>query len=813
MDRRSFVKITGAAGAGALLGRKALAAPPTLLAPSAVPKFVNLLPIPSRVDATRGGNFVIQAGESRQNLLGITSGALKGYRSRVWGYGLAGRTPTYPGPTLVTSRDCAINVEWQNKLYNGHFLPVDPTLHWALGHMPGMWNQDTMKPVPLITHLHGGHTESASDGGPEQWYTPDFAMTGPEFVKRALRYDNDQESATLWYHDHALGITRLNVYAGLAGFYFLRDSNENNLIGRGALPCGAREIEIVIQDRQFTAAGELYFPSTPAPGTTAPEPSALPEFFGDIVLVNGVAWPKLNVDQGKYRFRLLNGSDSRFYRMRLVRSGGSNLAFQQIGTDDGFLAQPVTLGELVFGPGERADIVVDFKGLRAGETVTLTNDAPTPFPDGDPVAAGSGASVLMRFDVGSKTVSNDVSLPSSLRQTRFLAPGVTSAVRKLLLFEGRDSFGRIQPLLGVVNGTTGIRKLWDDPITETPTLGTTEVWEFYNSTMDAHPIHLHAVSFEVVSRQPITFTPYDPTSPTAKVTNIGTMGAARGPDANEMGPKDTVRSMPGEVTRVKARFDRPGLYVWHCHILSHEDNEMMRPQLVVCNPSVALGAARGFGFLGLDGSKWSIKGPGAGVDGDAGVCGGASVKLDKGSITGTLYLDSNGDVSKDGTDIGGGTVSRSLAQANSDAVRAWQATSALTKGRDLGDLKSSVVVQASPGLNVIQIGDIDLKDGESLTLKGTVNDEFIVNVRGKKMKLKKNSVVLLGGVLPSKVLFNLCDEKADLSIESGSSVMGTILMRDGKVKVNDGCSIIGALISGGKVDLSGQARIRYLNGF
>ncbi len=809
MDRRRFVKVAGAAGAGFLMGKRAMAAP-ALLPAAAVPQFVNPLPRASRVSATSGGSFVVQAGESRQNLLGIKTGPLKNKTSKVWGYGLAGRTPTYPGPTFVATKNVPLNIEWQNKLTGGHFLPVDPTLHWALTHMPGMWNQTTMKPVPIVTHLHGGHTEAASDGGPEQWFTPDFGMTGPAFVKKTYRYDNDQESATLWYHDHALGLTRLNVYAGLAGFYLLRDANELNLIAKGALPTGTREIELVIQDRQFTATGELYFPADPDPTTSATYPSALPEFFGDIILVNGAAWPKLDVDKGKYRLRLLNGSDSRFYRLRLVRSGGGPLAFQQIGTDDGFLARPVTLGELVIGPGERADLVVDFKGLATGETVTLKNDAATPYPFGTAVVPGSGPDVIMRFDVGAATVVNDASLLAELRKAPFVVPGISPPVRKLLLFEGRDTYGRIQPMLGVVNGSTGMHKMWDDPITEVPAYGATEIWEFYNTTVDAHPIHLHAVSFEVKYRQKINFT-LPATNPNGQVTGIAVAGAAIPPDPNEMGPKDTVRVMPGELTRVQARFDRPGLYVWHCHILSHEDHEMMRPQLVVSNPSVPLGEAMGYGFLGLLYCQCHLNGPGAGVDGDTGVCSGAEIHLDNGSLTGTLYQDPNGDVFDSNTTIGGGKVQRSLTKAMEDAIKAWKSTALLTPRLRLGDVKASKVVNAVAGLNIVEAGSINLTGGETLTLRGTANDEFIINVRGPQMQVANTSAVKLeGGLLPGKVLFNLCDDAVAFSILNGSSVSGTILMRDGFVTMNDGCSLVGALITGGQINLNGRARIRYL---
>lgn len=251
-------------------------------------------------------------------------------QTAVWGYGLAGGPVTYPGPTFVAKEHVKVRVTWRNKLPLEHLLPVDVSVHWA--HPSGNSG------IPAVTHLHGGHTESASDGLPEAWFTRNFAETGPHFVKAQYNYDNDQEAATLWYHDHALGITRLNVYAGLAGFNLLRDNNENKLTRKHVLPTEPYEIEIVIQDRMFTDDGELFYPVEPEVAA-APNPSVLPEFFGDFILVNGMAWPKLEVEQRKYRLRLLNGSDSRFYvlEFRDDRFNGSAQRFFQIGTDVGFL--------------------------------------------------------------------------------------------------------------------------------------------------------------------------------------------------------------------------------------------------------------------------------------------------------------------------------------------------------------------------------------------------------------------------------------------------------------------------------------------
>ncbi len=547
-----------------------------LLDPLTQPKFVNPLPAPGVIDATQGGTFEVTMSQFEQwlGLVDPVTGA--SMMTTVWGY-----DGSYPGPTFEVRSDVPVDVRWVNGLVDGngaprpHLLPVDTSLHWA---HPSGWPASG---VPTVTHLHGGHTESASDGLPDAWFTPGFDQRGSGWVKETYHYDNDQEAATIWYHDHALGITRLNVYAGLAGFYLIRDDWELSL----NLPSGAYEVPIVIQDRMFTADGELYYPSTPEePG--APDPSVLPEFFGDVVLVNGMAWPYLDVEPRKYRLRFLNGSDSRFYSMWIA--GGPMLT--QIGTDNGLLYQPVPVDKLTLGPGERADVVVDFSNW-AGRTFTLRNNAKSPYPGGetvDPRTAGQ----LMQFRVSPTPVEDPSSLPAILREEPIEPLGPAVRTRKLLLFEGTDAYGRLQPLLGIVDpdrpdldGTL----LWDEEITENPMVDDIEIWEVYNATMDAHPIHLHLVAFQILGRQKYTGTI------AAKQNMQGTVGGVlsdirlRGnekpPAANERGWKDTAQMLPGEVTRVIAKFDREGLYVWHCHILSHEDHEMMRPYYVGAMPS------------------------------------------------------------------------------------------------------------------------------------------------------------------------------------------------------------------------------------
>lgn len=474
----------------------------------------------------------------------------------VWGY-----NDLYPGPTFDVRRNQPILVKWENKLPFIHLLPVDTTVHGADQSQPS---------VRTVTHLHGARVRPENDGDPDAWFTKDYKNVGSKFLHKVYYYPNCQRPATLWYHDHALGITRLNVYAGLAGFYLIRDKEENKL----NLPQGDYEIPLVIQDRSFYPVGQLFYPSQPgqepppAPqppppiDPNLPNPSIVPEFFGDTNLVNGKVWPYFEVEPRKYRFRILNGSNARIYRIRL--SSGQD--FIQIGTDGGLLKEPVPVSDIILAPAERADVIIDFS-KHAGENIILTNDAPAPFPDGDPPT--SDLSQIMEFRVKQKSSKKDKSeIPKILSCLEKLDPKDAITVRKNFLMESTDEMGR--PMLLLNN------KMWSDPITETPYNGTIEIWELYNVSPDTHPIHLHLIQFQILNRAPITVD---------ENGNVIDIGEAMEPDPNEMGWKDTVRANPGEVTRIIARFGPfTGTYVWHCHMLEHEDYDMMRPYEVLQNP-------------------------------------------------------------------------------------------------------------------------------------------------------------------------------------------------------------------------------------
>jgi spore coat protein A, manganese oxidase len=464
-----------------------------------------------------------------------------------------------------------IAVKWENNLPGTHFLPIDPTIHGAEPKFPT---------VRTVVHLHGMKTMPESDGYPEAWFTNGFRQTGPFFANQAYRYPNDQQATGLWYHDHALGITRLNVYAGLGGgHYLLRDSHEDSL----GLPRGDYEIPLTIQDRFFNANGSLLYPVEDGggdPDTRVP-PIWVPEFFGDTVLVNGKVWPFLEVEPRKYRFRLLNASNARFYHMTLVEStatgqqtGHPGPVFHQIGSDGGLLRAPVTRIDLLIAPAERVDLIIDFSHL-SGRNFVLTNDAPAPFPDGDDIIPP----VVMLFKVNQHLQGQDRShLPATLNTIPVINPASATATRDLVLSELDSADPFENPIIALINNA-----MWDDPVTETPRSGATEIWRIINTTGDGHPIHIHLDQVQILDRQPFNTDLYPGqlvfTAPPSPLEN------------NETGWKDTVVSYPGTVVRVIAKFELPDeahphhgqkfRYVYHCHILEHEENEMMRPYDVV----------------------------------------------------------------------------------------------------------------------------------------------------------------------------------------------------------------------------------------
>jgi spore coat protein A len=718
-SRRQFLKYGAAAGVGTLLPLAtwrvfaSVNMPQTPLDGATVPQFVEALPtfVGNRVTSS-SLSAVMQ--EFQQKLLpssfyaGLSSPYTAG--TYLWGYKIDGRPVFSPGFTIEAQRGTPTTITYINNLplpaqsSLEKLLTVDQTIHWAdpLNQMHSMPMSPYNGPIPTVIHLHGAEVPSAFDGGPDQWFTRDgrhgkgystFSATSANAA--VYRYPNTQQSTTLWFHDHSLGMTRVNVLSGLAAVYLLRDQfdtgRSNNPL---KLPAGSQEIELVIQDRQFDTNGQLIFPDgTPPDNPTGlnggpPNPGVhpywIPEFFGDTIMVNGKTWPFLNVEPRRYRFRIVNASNARFYQMRLVDSsrGAPGPAFWQIGTDGGLLDRPVLLNQpgiapnlpLTLAPGERADIIIDFAHF-AGGTFTLVNSAAAPFPGGDPPDPATTGKI-MQFKVNQALSSADATYnpasgaplrggrnqePAIVRLTNpttgTLASGVTPTVkRQLVLIEVEGPGGPIEVLLnnskwsGVRDGTTvpipGSRPdTAGDFMTELPRVGATEEWEILNMTEDAHPIHIHLIQFQLLNRQNFDAESYEakydslfPGGTYAGLLPDGTWGTvhynpgeyipgfgpplsyftpnAAGalggnpdvtpflqgniipPDTNEVGWKDTLKMFPGEVTRLIIRwapidtpvngvkagqnlysFDPttgPG-YVWHCHILDHEDNEMMRP--------------------------------------------------------------------------------------------------------------------------------------------------------------------------------------------------------------------------------------------
>jgi spore coat protein A len=482
--------------------------------------------------------------------------------TRVWGY-----NGMWPGPTFEARTGQPFSVKWINELPKKHFLPIDPTIHGA--------EQDVPE-VRTIVHVHGARVLPESDGYPDAWITPD-GKTGPAYDPSPSHYPNDQAATTLWYHDHAIGITRLNVVAGLAGVYAIRDEQEDAL----NLPSGEFEMPLLIQDRSFLPDGSLYYP--PAPQGT--HPMWMQEYFGETICVNGKATPYLEVEPRKYRFRMVNGSNSRFYHLTLVpadKSGRPNgqpvdaPPFRQIGADAGLLPAPLSSHYLIFSPGERFDVVIDFSE-HAGAHLAMTNDAPAPYARGGEVVP----SEVMLFKVTKPLVGKDTSsLPDVLSPMLPLNPAHAVRERMLALTEmDRPSDG--YTMMGMLGG-----KHWDDPITEDPKAGTMEIWSFLNTTGDVHPMHIHLVKFQVLNRQAFDVKQY------LESGKLVYTGIPMAPESNERPAwKDTVKTYSGYITRVIAQFDLPTgtqatpgqefRYVWHCHVLEHEDNEMMRPYKVV----------------------------------------------------------------------------------------------------------------------------------------------------------------------------------------------------------------------------------------
>jgi spore coat protein A, manganese oxidase len=675
-SRRTFIAWVGGAGAGFYLFRRlpgmstpvALAQiPGGTLDPGDVPKFATEMLIPPVMPKAAtirmpGGKpadyYEISMRQISEQILPT------GFdETTVWGYGGKAAQSNRgllihhaPSLTIEASVNRPVRIKWINELVDNdgsflpHLLPVDQTLHWA-NPPGGTADRDTRPtftetpgpytgPVPIVTHVHGAvGVHDDSDGYAEAWYLPaaddipagfategtwydffagkaanSYAVTwGPGFA--TFQYPNENRAATIWYHDHALGMTRLNVYAGPAGFYLIRGGPAgdkavlDSRTGQTAsLPGPApregdkfppnkpyREIPIAIQDRSFNEDASLFYPDTRVffDGIVRDyipdgefSPIWNPEFFGNMIMVNGNTWPFLNVEQRRYRFRFLNGCQSRFLILDFNDIPG--VEAWQIGNEGGFLAAPVNLtadngNRLLMGLAERADMIVDFTNVPVGNHVLRNVGPDEPFGGGEPdedfdVADPDTTGQIMQFRVV-PALTVDASTPPQFLQLPAITPLPAETVTRQVAmiekagvgFDAEDEpvEGPIEALLGTVADGVWTERLWMGPVTENPVVGASEVWEMYNTTADAHPMHIHEVTFEVVNRQDILI---DEETQTVQLT-----GSSTPPEPWENGFKDTVVAYPGQVTRLRARFSTPGQFVWHCHIVEHEDNEMMRP--------------------------------------------------------------------------------------------------------------------------------------------------------------------------------------------------------------------------------------------
>jgi spore coat protein A len=499
-----------------------------------LPPFVDALPLPRAAVATAGAPHRLR--------IAMREVHARVHRdlppARQWAYvdANAAHTTTALAPLIEAHSGQLLHIEWLNQLPQKHFLPVDFSLH-GCGH--------DIPEVRAIAHLHGARTRTADDGYPEDWFVPGKSLT--------CLYPMQQDAATLWYHDHAMGLNRLNMYAGLFGLAIIRDTAAEAALD---LPTGAHELPLILYDRDFTAAGQLFYPDSGDPNHPW-----VPEFDGDAILINGKMRPFHAVEPRTYRLRLLNTANSRFFRLSIVRPDAhapnphdpvSPVAFHQIGSDQGLLAAPVELKSFTFAPGERVDLLVDFSAF-AGQNVHLRN----------------GAFDILQFRVSGTPAAAPKALPPTLRPSPTPHASTATVTRTITLNEYQDKVHN--SMLMLLN-----RKRWHEPTTELPKLNSTEIWEFVNLTEDVHPMHLHLVRFQILDRRPFDTFAY------IMHKDLAFTGPALPPDANEAGWKDVVQCSAGMITRILVKFEGyTGKYLYHCHILEHEANDMMRPFEVV----------------------------------------------------------------------------------------------------------------------------------------------------------------------------------------------------------------------------------------
>ncbi|KAJ8758539.1 hypothetical protein K2173_000260 [Erythroxylum novogranatense] len=546
-----------------------------LVNPYRLKLFVDELPDMPRIS----GFDVVNGSHVRKHLkIGMFKKKWKFHRdlphTPVFAYGTSKRNATVPGPTIEAIHAVDTYVTWANHLPDNHILPWDPTIPTAI--------PATEKGIPTVVHLHGNIGEPPSDGHAQSWFTRGFSEKGPSWTKTTYHYDNKQQPGNLWYHDHAMGLTRVNLLAGLFGSYIIRHPTIELPLG---LPYGDEfDRTLMVFDRSFRTNGSLYMNSTG--NNPSIHPQWQPEYFGDVIIVNGKAWPYWRVRRRKYRLRLINASNARFFKFYF----SNGLRFVFVASDSVYLGESVLTKEILLAPSEIADVVVDFSESRT-DTATLANNAPYPFPSGDPVNEVNGK--IMKFIISKKREIDTWQVPKTLIRYPSPNPLAASQTRYIAMYEYTSDID--EPTHLYING-----KPYEAPATETPKVGTTEIWNVINLTEDNHPLHIHLGLFRVIDQTGLIGEEEFKAcmNKLNDAINCRIEEYARGKKlevkAHESGWKNVYKLTPGYVTKIAVRFGyvhtdapytfdataEPG-YVYHCHILDHEDNVMMRPLKLV----------------------------------------------------------------------------------------------------------------------------------------------------------------------------------------------------------------------------------------
>ncbi|XP_059655414.1 multicopper oxidase LPR1-like [Cornus florida] len=542
-----------------------------LISPSQLEMFVDDLP-----DMPKLKGFSLDNGVPMPNSLkiGMFHKKWKFHRdlppTPVFAYGTTKHTATVPGPTIEALHGIDTYVTWKNHLPKKHILPWDPTIPTAI--------PSTNKGIPTVVHVHGNIGEPESDGHAESWFTAGFKEKGPTWTKKKYHYHNNQQPGNLWYHDHAMGLTRVNLLAGLIGAYIVRHPDVEAPLG---LPFDEEyDRPLMVFDRSFRTDGSIYMNSTGNNPTIHPQWQ--PEYFGDAIIVNGKAWPRMIVRRRKYRFRIINASNARFFKFFFT----NGLGFIHVASDSVYNERPLMVNEILLAPSEIADVIVDFSESKS-DSVILANDAPYPYPSGDPVNESNGK--VMKFVVKQNREVDTWRVPAKL--IKYPSPDLSSAslTRYIAMYEYASDID--EPTHLYMNG-----KSYEAPATETPKVGATEVWNVINLTEDNHPVHIHLGLFVVLDQTEIVKVDEfrDCMNKFNDAIKCQISKYARGKKiavpVHEKGWKNVYKMTPGYVTKILVRFAyihsnasysfdataEPG-YVYHCHILDHEDNVMMRP--------------------------------------------------------------------------------------------------------------------------------------------------------------------------------------------------------------------------------------------